>query len=86
MRRIKVANRCEVLKDRERILSSLERRIKGIVVDILTGVEMNLGEELHGIGLEVMRAVMEFEIADIAGPKGKHLNERAYSRWGHNPG
>jgi transposase-like protein len=83
---MKVTNRREVLKDQERILGSLERRIKGIVIDILTGVEMNLAEELHGIGLEVMRAVMEFEIADIAGPKGKHLEERTYSRWGHNPG
>ena len=86
MRSIKVANRCDVLKDQERILGSLESRIKGIVVDILRGVEMNLAEELHGIGLEVMQAVMEFEITSIAGPKGKHLQERVYSRWGHNPG
>jgi len=82
----KVANRSDVLKDQDRILSSLERRIKGIVVDILTGAEMNLAGELHGIGLEVMRAVMEFEIADIAGPKGTHVKERTYSRWGSNAG
>jgi transposase-like protein len=86
MCRIKIANRSDVLKDQERILSSLERRVKGIVVDILSGVEMNLAGELHGIGLEVMRAVMEFEIADIAGPKGKHVKERTYSRWGCNAG
>ena len=86
MCKIKIANRSDVLKDQERILSSLERRVKGIVVGILTGVEMNLAGELHGVGLEVMRAVMEFEIADIAGPKGKHVKERAYSRWGNNPG
>lgn len=82
----KVANRSDVLKDQDRILSSLEKRIKGIVVDILTGVEMNLAGELHGIGLEVMRAVMEFEIAGIAGAKGKHEKERTYSRWGSNTG
>jgi putative transposase len=49
-------------------------------------VQTNLTEELHGIGLEVMRAVMEFEIASIAGVKGQHLKDRQYSRWGHNPG
>lgn len=82
----KVVNRNDVLKDHERILGSLEGRVKGIVADILTGVQTNLAAELHGIALEVMQAVMEFEITGIAGPKGKHLASRQYSRWGHNPG
>ena len=86
MRRNKVVNQNDVLKDHERILSSLEGRVKGIVVDILSGVQTNLAAELHGVALEVMQAVMEFEITGIAGPKGKHLESRRYSRWGHNPG
>lgn len=86
MRRIKVVNRDDVLKDRERILRSIEGRVKGIVLEILGGVQVNLAQELRGLGLEVMQAVMEFEIASIAGPKGKHQDSRQYSRWGHNPG
>jgi len=86
MRRIKVVNREDVLKDHERILGSLQERVKGMVLDILGGVEVNLAQELRGLGLEVMQAVMEFEISSIAGPKGKHQDNRRYSRWGHNPG
>ena len=33
-----------------------------------------------------MRAVMELEILEVAGPKGKHLPGRQYHRWGSNPG
>jgi len=86
MRRIKVVEQQEVLKDRERIFSTLQERIKGIVVDILSDVRVNLTQELRGLGLEVMQAVMELEISSVAGAKGKHLEQRRYSRWGHNPG
>lgn len=86
MRRIKVVNREDVLKDHERILGALQERVKGMVVDILAGAQVNLAQEFRGIGLEVMQAVMEFEISSIAGVKGKHQARRQYSRWGHNPG
>ena len=86
MRSSKVVNREDVLKDHGRILGGLEERVKGIVVNMLAGVKCKLGEELHGIALEVMQAVMEFEILSVAGAKGKHQAERQYSRWGHNPG
>jgi len=59
MRRIKVVNQETVRKDYSRILRPLEERVRGIVVNILGGVETHLAQELHGIGLEVMRAVME---------------------------
>ena len=86
MRRNKVVNQNDVLKDYDRILGPLESRVKSIVVDILSGVQPHLAAELHGVALEVMQAVMEFEITSIAGPKGKHLESRQYNRWGHNPG
>ena len=82
----KIINRQDLLKDHQRILGSLEARVRGIVTGILEGVQTNLGAELHGIALEVMHAVMEFEITGVAGPKGKHLESRQYSRWGRNPG
>jgi transposase-like protein len=86
MRASKVVNHSDVLMDQERILGSLERRVKGIVAGILSDAQRNLAAELHGVALEVMQAVMEFEITSIAGPKGKHLKSRQFSRWGHNPG
>lgn len=86
MRGSKVVKGNELLKEHERILGPLEARVKGIVVEILSGVESNLSKELHGIALEVMQAVMQLEVASLAGPKGKHLENRRYSRWGSNPG
>ena len=86
MRTSKVVNQSDVFKDQERILGSLEGRVRGIVVGILSDVQTNLAAELHGVALEVMQAVMEFEITSIAGPKGRHQKSRQYSRWGHNPG
>lgn len=86
MRTSKVVKEKDVLKDHARILRGLEDRVKGIVVDLLSGIESNLSNELHGIALEVMKAVMEFEILDVAGPKGQHLADRRYTRGGHNPG
>lgn len=86
MRSIKVVNRQEVLKDTERILGPLQERVKAMVVGVLEGAEVNLTKELRGLGLEVMRAIMEFEIAQVVGAKSKHLPDRRYSRWGFNPG
>jgi putative transposase len=86
MRTGKVVNPNEVLKDHQRILGGLEERVKGIVVGLLSDVRINLAAELHGVALEVMQAVMEFEITNVAGPKGKHLESRQFSRWGYNPG
>jgi putative transposase len=82
----KVVNRSEILNDRDRIFSPLEARIKGVVLDVLEGVASNLEQELQGIGLEVMRTVMELEIAQVAGAKGKHQPDRSYTRHGTNPG
>ena len=86
MRTNKIVNRQDVLNDSRRILTGVEDRIKGIVLGILSGIETNLAGELKGVALEVMKAVMDFEIAQVAGVKGKHTDGRRYSRWGHNPG
>ena len=52
-----IVNQGDVLKDQERILGGLERRIKGIVVGLLSDAQTNLAQELHGIALEVMQPV-----------------------------
>jgi putative transposase len=86
MRTSKVVNPQDVLKDHQRILGGLEDQVKSIVVGLLSTARFNLAAELHGIALEVMHAVMELEISSVCGPKGKHLEDRCYSRWGSNPG
>ena len=86
MRTARVVKESDVLKDRQRILQGLEDRVKEIVVDVLSGIEKNLSCELHGIAPEVMKAVMEFELLELAGPKGQHLPGRQYTRGGYNPG
>lgn len=86
MRRVKVVNQETVRKDYSRILRPLEGRVREIVVNILEGVETGLAQKLHGIGLEVMRAVMECEREEVVGVKGKHNPDRQYIRGGSNPG
>ena len=86
MRRNKIVNRNDVLNDHQRILRGVEERIKGILLDVLSGTQTNLARELKGIALEVMNTVMELEISQVAGAKGRHTEGRDYSRWGHNPG
>jgi putative transposase len=86
MRKTNIVNPTDVLKDHHRILRGLEDQVRGMVVQMLSGAELNLGEELHGVALKVMHAIMEFEISAVCGVKGKHLKDRQYSRWGSNPG
>lgn len=83
---IKVINHEALRKDYSRILAPLEARVRGIVVNVLGGVETHLSQELHGIGLEVMKAVMQLEMEDVVGVKGKHNPDRRYIRGGTNPG
>jgi putative transposase len=83
---IKVINQESLRKDYSRILAPLEDRVRGIVVNVLGGVKTHLSQELHGIGLEVMKAVMELEMEEVVGVKGKHNPHRRYIRGGTNPG
>lgn len=86
MSNVNIVNQEAVRKDYSRILASLEERVRGIVLNILGGIETNLSQELHGIGLEVMRAIMECEREEIVGIKGRHNPLRRYLRGGTNPG
>lgn len=85
----KVINRDELYKkDYERILEGVCEKVRGMVGLVLEGARDELQKELRGIGLEVMRAVMDLELTDVVGPKGKHDNagDRFYYRGGSNPG
>ena len=56
------------------------------VAEIIEGVGHE-AEQLAGeAGLLIMRAVMDAEVASLAGPKGKHDPDRSATRWTAQPG
>src|SRR5215510_11823644 len=56
------------------------------VAEIIEGVRGE-AEQLAGeAGLLIMRAVMDAEVASLAGPKGKHDPNRTATRWTSQPG
>ena len=86
MRRIKIATKEEIIKNGEEVFGPIKGRIVDMVLGVLGGIKESLEEELSGIGLMVMRAVMELEITQVAGVKGQRQRNRAYHWWGTNPG
>jgi len=86
MQRVKVRTREEIINNSEAIFGPVKDRIVETVMGVLGGMKESLEAELTGIGLLVMRAVMELEIAEVAGAKKKHQEDRRYHWWGTNPG
>jgi len=86
MGKTKIAPKAEIIKQGEKIFGPIQSRIVDMVIDVLTGIKTSLEGELSGIGLMVMQAVMELEINEVAGIKGKRQRDRVYTRWGTNPG
>ncbi len=86
MRSVKVVNP-ENLRNRfPQIFGRVKERVLELTVNVLSGVETSLGEQLHGIRLEVIQAIVEAEREEIVGAKGKHIQARRYVRGGTNPG
>jgi putative transposase len=86
MVRNKIVNKEELLKLQEEIIDPLKEHLVDIVIDVLRGTQENLAQEMSGVGLFVMRTVMDLEIAAVSGKKGKHRKEQEYGWWGVNPG
>lgn len=86
MNRVKVVNKEEVIKGSEKIFEPIKERVLEVVLGVLDGMKKNLEGEMQGIGLLVMKAVMELEITRVAGEKGKHQKKRRYNWWGSNLG
>jgi len=91
MNKVKIVKKDEVYNqiekgEYERILEGVCEKVKGMVGMVLLGAKEELQKELQGIGLVVMEAIMEMEITDVVGPKGRHAKRRAYYRGGSNPG
>lgn len=84
----KVVTREEIInrESDSEIFGPIKEKIVTMVLEVLGGLKDSLEEELSGIGLLVMDAVMELEITKVAGPKRKHQKSRQYNWWGTNPG
>ena len=86
MNRIKVVKSEDVIKGSEKIFEPIKERVVEVVLEVLQGMKRSMEEEMQGIGLLVMKAVMELEITKVAGEKGKHQKNRTHNWWGSNPG
>lgn len=85
MRTINLVTTDDICKDAA-VFRPLEARLKAVVAEILSGLRTSMEAELSGIALLVMQTVMELEIAQVVGEKGRHHTGRRYHRWGRNPG
>lgn len=56
------------------------------VANILEGVRQDVEQLAGEAGLVIMKAVMDQEVALLAGPKGKHDPDRTATRWTAQPG
>ena len=67
-------------------LLPIREKVLEMVVEGINGIKDSLEQELKGIPLMVMQAMMNLEIESVAGPKYKHQKDRQYIWWGSNPG
>jgi putative transposase len=86
MNGIKVIEKEELVNHRSDALLPVKEKILGMVVETMQGLRSSLEKELAGIPLMVMKAMMDTEIENVAGPKYKHQKDRQYNWWGSNPG
>lgn len=73
-----------------RLVSSADRGLSGLLAEAVDGHLATFAEHVRegllaastAVGLEVMAELMEAEVTDLAGPKGRHDAQRAATRHG----
>jgi putative transposase len=65
---------------------ALPPRVQGALGELVGSAREGLLALSVGVGLGVLAELMEEEVVDVVGPKGKHDPERAAVRHGHEPG
>src|SRR3954454_24213597 len=70
-----------------------EERIEGLPESVLEGLGALAGAAKEGllalsvgVGLGVLHELMEAEVDEVVGPKGRHISDRAAVRHGHDGG
>jgi putative transposase len=56
------------------------------LADVIEGVSAEVEQLAGQAGLLIMQAVMEAEVEQLVGPKGRHDPQRTATRWGGQPG
>lgn len=79
---------------RLRLVSTAERGLPAQLADTIDGHLATFAEHVRegllaastAVGLEVMAEMMQAEVTDLAGPKGRHNPDRSHTRHGTEPG
>ncbi len=66
--------------------SSLPAEIQEVLGELVGAAREGLLALSVGVGLRVVHELMELEVTEIVGPKGKHDRDRSASRHGHEDG
>ena len=79
---------------RLQLVSSADRGLSGVLAEAVDGHLATFAEHVRegllaastAVGLEVMAELMQAEVTDLAGPKGRHDPDRTATRHGTEPG
>ena len=83
MRKVPAA---KVVASREALESPLPARIQEALGELVGAAREGLLALSVGVGLGVVQELMEFEVDEVVGPKGKHDPDRVAVRHGHENG
>jgi putative transposase len=70
----------------EAVESSLPPEIQEVLGELVGAAREGLLALSVGVGLGVVHELMELEVAEVVGPKGKHDRDRTAKRHGHEDG
>jgi hypothetical protein len=76
----------QVVTSREALESPLPPRIQEALGELIGAAREGLLALSVGVGLSVVHELMEAEVAEVVGPKGKHDPDRTAKRHGHERG
>ena len=83
MNKVPAAKVATAIEDPE---SPLPPKVQEALGELVGAAEESLLALSVGVGLSVVRELMELEVDEVVGPKGKHNPERKAKRHGHEDG
>ncbi len=81
---MRTVTKAQVASEHERV-EELPERVKEALGDLAAAAREGLMALSVGVGLGVLCELMEAEVEEVVGPKGRHLPERRAKRHGHEP-
>src|SRR5215210_7660261 len=83
---MKKVSAAKVVTTVEAIESPLPAQIQGALGELVGAAREGLLALSVGVGLGVVHELMELEVTEVVGPKGKHNPDRTAKRHGHEDG